>query len=49
MLCERHYRKLSIPAMLDDYLIATLRQNPDFQDWPLETIVPNRRRLFGIS
>ena len=31
MLCERHYRKLSIPAMLDDYLIATLRQNPDFK------------------
>ena len=41
MLCERHYRKLSIPAMLNDYLIATLRQNPDFQNWPLETIVPN--------
>jgi len=41
MLCERHYRKLSIPAMLDEYLIAALRQNPDFRDWPLETIVPN--------
>ena len=49
MLCERHYRKLSIPAMLDDYLVAALRQNPDFQDWPLEIIVPNRRRLLGIS
>ncbi len=41
MLCERHYRKLSIPAMLDEYLIAALRQNPDFHDWPLATIVPN--------
>ena len=40
MLCERHHRKLSIPAMLDEYLIAALRQNPDFQDWPLEIIVP---------
>ena len=41
MLCERHYRKLSIPALLDEYLIAALRQNPDFQSWPLEIIVPN--------
>jgi hypothetical protein len=41
MLCERHYRKLSIPAMLDKYLVAALRQNPDFKDWPLEIIVPN--------
>jgi len=41
MLCERHYRKLSIPALLDEYLIAALRQNPDFQKWPLDIIVPN--------
>lgn len=41
MLCERHYRKLSIPALLDEYLVAALRQNPDFHAWPLETIVPN--------
>jgi hypothetical protein len=41
MLCERHYRKLSIPPLLDKYLIAALRQNPDFKDWPLEIIVPN--------
>jgi hypothetical protein len=41
MLCERHYRKLSIPALVDNYLIKALRQNPAFQVWPLETIVPN--------
>ena len=41
MLCERHYRKLSIPALLDEYLVTALRQNPDFRNWPLETIVPN--------
>lgn len=41
MLCERHYRKLGIPVLLDEYLIAALRQNPDFQKWPLDTIVPN--------
>ena len=41
MLCERHYRKLSIPPLLDDYLVAALRQNSDFKDWPLEIIVSN--------
>jgi hypothetical protein len=40
-LCDRHYRKLSVPAMLDDYLVSALRQNSDFQDWPLESVVPN--------
>lgn len=41
MLCERHYRKLSIPALLDEYLVAALQQNPDFHAWPLEIIVPH--------
>jgi len=41
MLCERHYRKMIIPALLDEYLVAALRQNPHFQGWPLELIVPN--------
>jgi len=41
MLCERHYRKLSIPRLLDEHLISALRKNPDFCYWPLETIVPN--------
>lgn len=41
MLCERHYRKLSVPKLLDEYLVASLRQNSDFKDWPLEIIVPN--------
>jgi hypothetical protein len=40
MLCERHYRKMSIPRLLDEYLVSCLRKNPDFDDWPLEMIVP---------
>jgi hypothetical protein len=40
MLCERHYRKLSIPPLLDNYLVAALRQNPNFKDWPLEPSSP---------
>ena len=42
MLCQRHYNKVSIPALLDDYLIAVLRQNDDFRNWPLDTLVRNR-------
>ena len=42
MLCQRHYAKLSIPPQLDRYLIQCLQQNPQFNLWPLETIVPNR-------
>lgn len=41
MLCERHYGKASIPVLLDAYLVRALRQNPDFQGWPLEQIVPH--------
>jgi hypothetical protein len=41
MLCERHYRKLSIPPLLVEHLVTALRQNSDFKDWPLEIIVPN--------
>jgi hypothetical protein len=41
MLCERHYRKLSIPAPLDEHLVKALRQNPNLQGWPLELIVPH--------
>lgn len=40
MLCERHYRKQGVPALLDEYLVAVLRQNPEFYSWPLEVIVP---------
>jgi len=41
MLCERHYRKLKIPQPLDEYLIATLRKNSTFQNWPLDALIPN--------
>jgi len=42
MLCQRHYNKVTIPAMLDAHLVASLRENPNFSGWPLEIIVPNR-------
>jgi hypothetical protein len=42
MLCQRHYSKASIPPQLDTYLVDCLRQNPNFNGWPLEIIVPHR-------
>jgi hypothetical protein len=42
ILCHRHYRKLNIPRMMDDHLIARLRQNSTFDAWPLESILPSR-------
>ena len=42
MLCQRHYGKVSIPLTLDDHLVGCLLQNPNFRDWPLKIIVPNR-------
>jgi hypothetical protein len=42
MLCQRHYNKAAIPPMLESYLVAELRKNPNFIGLPLDIIVPNR-------
>lgn len=42
MLCQRHYTKASMPPLLDDHLVACLRQNHNFDDWDLDTVVRNR-------
>lgn len=42
MLCQRHYNKSAIPPMLDSYLVAELRKNPNYDDLPLDVIVPDR-------
>jgi hypothetical protein len=41
VLLRRHYRKRRVPAMLDANLVQLLRQHGQFQDWPLERIVPD--------
>jgi hypothetical protein len=48
MLCERHYRKLSVPAQLDAYLIKALRQDAKFKEWPLEAIIPSPNAFWGF-
>ncbi len=42
VLLRRHYRGLSIPAILDERFIQLLRRNDLFEDWPLEKIAPDR-------
>lgn len=46
-LLRRHYQGLRIPRILDDHLIAKLRENALFKNWPLERIVPDREAFFG--
>jgi hypothetical protein len=39
MLLQRHYRRLNIPADLDEYLVAALENAGRFAAWPLRAIV----------
>ena len=41
VLCERHYGKISLPRVLDQYFISELRRNEKFKPFPLEQIVPS--------
>ena len=48
VLLRRHYRAQFVPRLLDDRLLAVLRQGGAFDSWPLETIVPNRDAFFSF-
>jgi len=41
-LMERHYKGLRVSPSLDEHLIAGLKKNPEFEDWPLDVVVPDR-------
>jgi len=43
-----HYPGQRIPAILDERFIQVLRQNGLFEDWPLETIIPDREAFFAF-
>jgi len=45
-LLRRHYREQRIPALLDERFVQILRQQGPFEDWPLETIIPDREAFF---
>ncbi len=45
-LLERHYKGLRIPTSLDDHLIQSLWESPEFREWPLDDIVRDREKFF---
>ena len=48
VLIRRHYRGQRMPAILDERFIQILRQNDLFNEWPLETIIPDREAFFAF-
>ena len=48
MLLRRHYRRQTLPRTLDERLIQVLRQSGQFDQWPLEEIVPDREAFFSF-
>ncbi len=48
VLLRRHYRKQRIPTSLDERFLGILRKQRCFDDWPLESIIPEREAFFGF-
>ena len=48
VLLRRHYRKQRIPPLLDERFVQVLRRQDGFDEWPLETIVPDREAFFAF-
>lgn len=47
-LLRRHYRQQHVPDFLDERFIQVLRQQGGFEEWPLETIIPDREAFFAF-
>lgn len=45
-LLRRHYQNLSVPSILDQRLIETIKKQPKLAQWPLEQILPDRSAFF---
>ena len=48
VLLRRHYRGQHVPSFFDDRLVQLLRRRVNFEDWPLEIIVPDRQAFFAF-
>src|SRR5437588_7837278 len=48
VLLRRHYRDQPVPKILDQRFIQILHQYGKFEDWPLETIIPDREAFFSF-
>ena len=42
LLLQRHYKKMDVPHLLDEHLVAILSTNSEFAYWPLAAIVSDR-------
>ena len=48
LLLRHHYQGQRIPALLMEHVIQLLRRREDLDDWPLETILPDREAFFRV-
>ena len=48
VLLRHHYREQRIPTLLDERFVQVLRREGGFDEWPLETIVPDREAFFAF-
>lgn len=48
LLLRHHYQGRRIPPLLVEHVIQLLRRWEDLQDWPLETILPDREAFFAF-
>ena len=48
VLLRRHHRNQQMPAVLDEHLLHVLRQQNGFDNWPLETVIPDREAFFAF-
>jgi hypothetical protein len=48
VLLRRHYREQRIPVLLDERFMQVMRQQGGFEEWPLETIIPDREAFFAF-
>lgn len=48
VLLRLHYRNQRLPVLFSQRLTALLRQNPSFDDWPLETLLNDREAFFAF-
>jgi hypothetical protein len=47
-LLQRHYRKLQVPAPLDEYFLTVIDRTGRFKNWPLKAIVPDRSAFWAF-
>ncbi len=48
LLLRRHYRRLGVPALLDDRLLHQLECSGRWKAWPLRAIVPDRAAFLAF-